>query len=111
MSDHGVAARFPFLDENVVSYLSSLDTEIKCNLNLPRGIGEKLVLRLAAHKLGLVKTARKPRNCQDFKTHFQNILTRHFLLLFGDFILPGMNFFLIFIDRKKIEKACGVVTF
>ncbi len=45
MSDHGVMARFPYLDENLVNFLCELDTGIKCCLDLPRGVGEKLILR------------------------------------------------------------------
>lgn len=66
ISDHGVMARFPFLDENLVNYLSSLPTSLKCNFALPRGFGEKLVLRLAAHRLGLAKTAREPKRAVQF---------------------------------------------
>ena len=45
VSDQGVMARFPFLDENLVSFLCQLDTEIKCCFDYPRGVGEKLILR------------------------------------------------------------------
>jgi hypothetical protein len=38
-------ARFPYLDENLVNFLCELDTSIKCCLDLPRGVGEKLILR------------------------------------------------------------------
>ena len=55
VSDHGVTARFPFLDEDLVSFLSSLELSLKCDFRLGRGLGEKLVLRLAAHSLGLVR--------------------------------------------------------
>lgn len=54
-ADHGMEARFPFLDENVVNYLNSLPIWHKCNLNLERGKGEKLLLRLLAKKLGLTR--------------------------------------------------------
>jgi hypothetical protein len=45
VSDHGVMARFPYLDENLVNFLCELDTGIKCCLDYPRGVGEKLILR------------------------------------------------------------------
>ncbi|GBN27616.1 hypothetical protein AVEN_256257-1, partial [Araneus ventricosus] len=53
IADNGVESRYPFLDENVVSFLNSLPVWLKMNLNYPRGIGEKLLLRLLAYKLGL----------------------------------------------------------
>jgi hypothetical protein len=45
VSDHGVMARFPYLDENLVNFLCEMDTGIKCCLDYPRGVGEKLILR------------------------------------------------------------------
>ncbi len=45
MSDQGVMARFPYLDENLVNFLCQLDTRIKCCMDYPRGVGEKLILR------------------------------------------------------------------
>jgi hypothetical protein len=45
VSDHGVMARFPYLDETLVNYLCELDTSIKCCPDYPRGIGEKLIVR------------------------------------------------------------------
>uniref|UniRef100_A0A452G6K7 Asparagine synthetase domain-containing protein 1 n=1 Tax=Capra hircus TaxID=9925 RepID=A0A452G6K7_CAPHI len=51
ISDHGKEARFPFLDENVVSFLNSLPVWEKANLTSPCGIGEKLILHLAAVEL------------------------------------------------------------
>lgn len=51
-------SRFPFLDEDVVSFLNSLPVWEKANLTLPRGTGEKLILRLAAAtELGLTAFA------------------------------------------------------
>lgn len=57
ISDHSREARIPFLDENVVRFLSSLPIHVKTDLSLPRGVGEKFLLRLAALQLGLKKGA------------------------------------------------------
>jgi len=66
-SDHGVAARYPFLDEDVVAFLSSLKTTEKADLRLPRGCGEKLLLRAAAWGvLGLKATAREAKRAIQF---------------------------------------------
>ncbi|KAM4836117.1 asparagine synthetase domain-containing protein 1 [Thomomys bottae] len=66
IGDHGKEARFPFLDENVVSFLNTLPVWEKANLTLPRGIGEKLLLRLAAVELGLTSSAILPKRAMQF---------------------------------------------
>ncbi|XP_058156486.1 asparagine synthetase domain-containing protein 1 isoform X1 [Dasypus novemcinctus] len=66
IGDHGKEARFPFLDENVVSFLNSLPVWEKADLSLPRGIGEKLILRLAALELGLTASTLLPKRAMQF---------------------------------------------
>ena len=41
IGDHGKEARFPFLNENIVSFLNFLPVWEKANLTLSRVIGEK----------------------------------------------------------------------
>ncbi|NXR08065.1 ASND1 protein, partial [Semnornis frantzii] len=66
IADHGKEARFPFLDEDVVSFLSSLPISEKADLTLPRGVGEKLILRLAAKELGLAESTILPKRAVQF---------------------------------------------
>ncbi|CAG11243.1 unnamed protein product, partial [Tetraodon nigroviridis] len=66
VGDHGKEARFPYLDEEVVSYLNSLPVWEKADLSLPRGVGEKLLLRLAARQLGLGPSALLPKRAMQF---------------------------------------------
>ncbi|XP_038056294.1 asparagine synthetase domain-containing protein 1-like isoform X2 [Patiria miniata] len=66
ISDHGREARFPFLDEDVVNYLSSLPIWLKADLRLPRGVGEKLLLRVMARVLGLGMSASLPKRAIQF---------------------------------------------
>uniref|UniRef100_A0A8C3V6Z6 Asparagine synthetase domain-containing protein 1 n=1 Tax=Catharus ustulatus TaxID=91951 RepID=A0A8C3V6Z6_CATUS len=66
IGDHGKEARFPFLDEDVVSFLNSLPISEKVDLTLPRGIGEKLILRLAAKELGLTASTVLPKRAVQF---------------------------------------------
>lgn len=66
IGDHGKEARFPFLDEAVVSFLNSLPVWTKADLSLPRGVGEKLLLRLAAKELGLGASAVLPKRAMQF---------------------------------------------
>ena len=53
IGDHGKEARFPFLNENIVSFLNFLPVWEKANLTLSRVIGETRILHLVALELGL----------------------------------------------------------
>ncbi|TSW62334.1 Asparagine synthetase domain-containing protein 1 [Bagarius yarrelli] len=66
IADHGKEARFPYLDEDVVSFLNTLPVWEKADLSLPRGLGEKLLLRLAAVELGLGPCAVLPKRAMQF---------------------------------------------
>ncbi|XP_076119408.1 asparagine synthetase domain-containing protein 1 [Alosa pseudoharengus] len=66
IGDHGKEGRFPYLDEDVVSFLNQLPVWEKADLTLPRGLGEKLLLRLAAKKLGLGPAAILPKRAMQF---------------------------------------------
>ncbi|XP_032301557.1 asparagine synthetase domain-containing protein 1 [Coturnix japonica] len=66
IGDHGKEARFPFMDEDVVSFLNSLPISEKADLTLPRGIGEKLILRLGAKELGLTAASILPKRAVQF---------------------------------------------
>ncbi|XP_063963120.1 uncharacterized protein LOC129271927 [Lytechinus pictus] len=66
ISDHGRESRLPYLDEDVVSFLNSLPINLKADLNLPRGVGEKLLLRVAAQRLGLGASSKLPKRAIQF---------------------------------------------
>lgn len=53
LSDHGKECRFPYLDEDVMAYLSELQVEMKCDMMRPLGEGDKLILRIIARTLGM----------------------------------------------------------
>lgn len=69
-------SRFPFLDEDVVSFLNSLPVWEKANLTLPRGTGEKLLLRLAAAELGLTAAALRPKRAMQFGSRIAKLEKR-----------------------------------
>uniref|UniRef100_A0A672RT96 Asparagine synthetase domain-containing protein 1 n=1 Tax=Sinocyclocheilus grahami TaxID=75366 RepID=A0A672RT96_SINGR len=66
IGDHGKEARFSYLDEDVVSFFNGLHVLEKADLSLPRGVGEKLLLRLAAVELGLGLSALLPKRAMQF---------------------------------------------
>ncbi|KAM4608461.1 asparagine synthetase domain-containing protein 1 [Polymixia lowei] len=77
IGDHGKEARFPYLDEDVVSYLNSLPVWEKADLSLPRGLGEKLLLRLAAKELGLGPSAVLPKRAMQFGSRIAKLENSH----------------------------------
>ena len=61
LSDHGKEARFPYLDEDVMAYLKALPVEIKCDMTLPLGEGDKQILRKVARTVGVLVSWQKTR--------------------------------------------------
>ena len=53
ISDQGREARFPFLDEDVVRYLTTLPITDICDMKQPPGEGDKMILRIVAKMLGV----------------------------------------------------------
>lgn len=60
IGDNGVTVRAPFIEENFVSFVQKLKPLQRCFPALPEGIGDKLLLRICAYKLGL-------KNCSKFR--------------------------------------------
>ncbi|XP_017052378.1 asparagine synthetase domain-containing protein CG17486 [Drosophila ficusphila] len=53
IADNGKTARAPFIEEKLVKFLRSLGAYQKCCFTLPEGVGDKLLLRLYGHQMGL----------------------------------------------------------
>ncbi|KAI7898362.1 asparagine synthase-domain-containing protein [Cokeromyces recurvatus] len=66
MSDHGKEVRFPFLSTYVVNWLCQQPIQLKMDLRYERGIGEKLLLRHVARKLGLINASRNWKRAIQF---------------------------------------------
>lgn len=66
VADHGKDGRYPFLDEDVMAYLAALPLAEKMDLSLPRGVGEKHVLRELARRLGIPGCAGLPKRAIQF---------------------------------------------
>lgn len=46
--------RFPFLSRELIEYVATIDPELLTNFNMPRGTGDKILLRKVAYLEGLV---------------------------------------------------------
>ncbi|KAJ3230761.1 Asparagine synthetase domain-containing protein 1 [Chytriomyces hyalinus] len=66
VSDHGREIRFPYLAESVVSMLSKLPVHLKTDPRLPRGVGDKLLLRQMAVSLGLDRASVEAKRAVQF---------------------------------------------
>ncbi len=70
IADHGKEARFPFLDEDVVACIANYPMTVLADLSdaAPPGVGDKLVLRMVAQRLGLHFPATLPKRAIQFGT-------------------------------------------
>ncbi|KAJ3029491.1 UNVERIFIED_CONTAM: Asparagine synthetase domain-containing protein 1 [Siphonaria sp. JEL0065] len=66
VSDHGREIRFPFLSEAVVAFASAIPVEVKTDPRLPRGVGDKLLLRQMASSLTLARAAGEVKRAVQF---------------------------------------------
>ena len=87
ISSHGKEARHPFLSLSIVNFLASLPVFTKMNLRLDAGVGDKMLLRLAARKLGMIKASERKKRAMQFGTHSARMGPGPGVK--GDFILPA----------------------
>ncbi|CAH8565994.1 unnamed protein product [Schistosoma turkestanicum] len=66
ISAHGRMARLPYLDERIVDFLSKIPLEFKINPELPKGQGEKFLLRQVALMLNLNYASKQPKRAMQF---------------------------------------------
>ena len=66
VADHGKESRLPYLDEDVAAMLQRTPVHLKSDPRLARGCGEKILLRMAAWKMGLRQTAFEPKRAIQF---------------------------------------------
>ncbi len=69
ISSWGKETRHPFLSLSVVNFLAQLPVHMKMDPRLESGLGEKLLLRLAARKVGLVEASSRKKRAMQFGSH------------------------------------------
>ncbi|KAH8380717.1 asparagine synthetase domain-containing protein CG17486 [Drosophila serrata] len=72
IGDNGKTARSPFIEENIVEFVRSLEPYQKCCFNFPEGVGDKLLLRLYAYKIGLRDVALIKKRAIQFGSRIAN---------------------------------------
>lgn len=68
LSSHARDARYPYLDLAFVRYVSSLPVAAKCVFTLPPGEGDKLLIRLAARRVGMERAGARVKRAMQFGT-------------------------------------------
>lgn len=76
LSDHSKEARFPFLDADVMQWVSSKYLPEIVNFELPPGFGDKLALRKVAEMLGLKAASILPKRAIQFGTKITKQMPR-----------------------------------
>ena len=66
ISAHGKEVRHPFLSLSVVNFVAQLPVHVKLDPRHESGLGDKMLLRLAANKLGLVEASRLKKRAMQF---------------------------------------------
>jgi len=69
VASHGKEIRHPFLAAEVLNYVLMVPLDYKMNSSLPFGIGDKLLLRICAHKLGLLLASGRKKRAMQFGSH------------------------------------------
>ncbi|CAO1416225.1 unnamed protein product [Diamesa hyperborea] len=66
IGDNGITVRAPFIEENFVNFVQRLAPLQRCYPELEPGIGDKLLLRLCAYKLGLTNCCQLKKRALQF---------------------------------------------
>ena len=66
IADNGITVRAPFIEENFVNFVQQLKPLQRCYPALPEGVGDKLLLRLCAYKLGLKECSKFRKRALQF---------------------------------------------
>ncbi|KAF5377623.1 hypothetical protein D9615_005218 [Tricholomella constricta] len=69
ISSHGKETRHPFLSLTVLDFLARLPVHHKMDPRLEVGLGDKMLLRLAAWKLGLIEASQRKKRAMQFGSH------------------------------------------
>ncbi|KAI0321107.1 asparagine synthase-domain-containing protein [Amylostereum chailletii] len=69
ISSHGKETRHPFLSLNVVAFIAGLPVHHKMDPRVEVGLGDKMLLRLVARRLGVVEASGRKKRAMQFGSH------------------------------------------
>ncbi|KAJ7783520.1 asparagine synthase-domain-containing protein [Mycena maculata] len=69
ISSHGKETRHPFLSLTFVSFVARLPVHFKMDPRVETGLGDKMLLRLAAKKMGLAEASSRKKRAMQFGSH------------------------------------------
>ncbi len=70
--------RTPYLDTSFISLLQLVPTSLLLDASAPSGVGDKMILRQAAAKLGLAAASQRPKRAIQFGCRIAKQLNRSF---------------------------------
>lgn len=78
IADHGKEVRHPYLDEDLISFVTSLPLQKHvCDLSKPDGVGDKHLLRRAAALLGLpAEAVSRAKRAMQFGSRSKQVIER-----------------------------------
>uniref|UniRef100_A0AC35GII6 Asparagine synthetase domain-containing protein n=1 Tax=Panagrolaimus sp. PS1159 TaxID=55785 RepID=A0AC35GII6_9BILA len=77
MLSNGRMMLAPFIDEDIIRFVNLLPIQLKVDFSLPRGIGEKIILREALKELGTPETLyTAPKKAMQFGTRIAKLENR-----------------------------------
>lgn len=68
ISSQAREARYPYLDEKLMALVAATPVWTRCDMRLPPGQGDKLLIRLSAQHCGLHRTAGRVKRAMQFGT-------------------------------------------
>ncbi len=78
ISDNGREMRTPYLDSSFIALMELVPTSLLIDVSAPSGVGDKIILRQIAAKIGLHAASERPKRAIQFGCRIAKQLNRSF---------------------------------